>query len=145
MRHGRSWVGAACAHASGSRHAWTRTARALLRKTLGRASGVPRCEIERRHLGTQCGKNGYGIITRRLSPVTCLLKLIPRAFTFTPSLVPGGACPPGSWIWQLTSYSPSVCSPVVEDVAWTAKSALPPQKSGGSEIRPSGVVTSPQP
>jgi hypothetical protein len=48
-------------------------------------------------------KNGYGIITKRLSPVTCLLKLIPRAFTFTPSLVPGGAWPPGSWIWQLTS------------------------------------------
>ena len=48
----------------------------------------------------------YGSITNRLSPVTCLLKLVPRAFALTPSLVPGGACPPGSWIWQLTSYSP---------------------------------------
>jgi hypothetical protein len=45
----------------------------------------------------------YGAMTNRLSPVTCLLKLIPRAFAFTPSLVPGGAWPPGSWIWQLTS------------------------------------------
>jgi DNA-binding transcriptional ArsR family regulator len=37
----------------------------------------------------------------------CLLKLMPRALTLTPSLVPGGACPPGSWIWQLTSSRPS--------------------------------------
>jgi ABC-2 type transport system permease protein/oleandomycin transport system permease protein len=47
-----------------------------------------------------------------------LLKLIPRAFALMPSLVPGGAWPPGSWIWQLTSYSPSTCPPVDDDVAW---------------------------
>src|SRR5207247_5671316 len=98
------------------------------------------------HLGTSAvPRYGYGSITRRLSLVTCLLKLIPRAFALTPSLVPGGAWPPGSWIWQLTSYSASDCSPVNDEVAWTAKTARPPQKSGGSGIGPSGVVTSPQP
>src|SRR5947208_5205921 len=70
----------------------------------------------------------------RLSPVMCLLKLIPRALTLTPSLVPGGACPPGSWIWQLTSSRPSCWAPV-EEVAWTTKVTRPPQKSGGSGIR----------
>jgi hypothetical protein len=33
----------------------------------------------------------------------------------------------------LTSYSPSVCSPV-DEVAWKAKIARPPQKSGGSGV-----------
>jgi hypothetical protein len=47
-------------------------------------------------------------ITKRLSPVTWLLKLTPRALAVTPSLVPGGACPPGSWIWQFTTISPSL-------------------------------------
>jgi len=47
-------------------------------------------------------------ITKRLSPVTWLLKLTPRALAVTPSLVPGGVCPPGSWIWQFTSISPSL-------------------------------------
>src|SRR5207249_1708487 len=96
-------------------------------------------------LGTrQCRKYSYGSMMKMLSPVTCLWKLTPRAFTLTPSLVPGGACPPGSWIWQFTSYSPSDCSPV-DEVAWTAKSARPPHKFGGSVIGPSGVVTSPHP
>src|SRR5712691_7330576 len=46
-----------------------------------------------------------------------LVEIDPRAFAFTPSLMPGGVRPPGSWIWQCTWSSPSRVSPV-DDIEW---------------------------